>query len=44
MVRVMVGVLIEVGKGKIDVDDIPLIIDGTYNKNYKRLQILKDFI
>ena len=37
MVRVMVGVLIEVGKGKIDVDDIPLIIDGTYNKNYKKV-------
>ena len=37
MVRVMVGVLIEVGKDKIDVDDIPLIIDGTYNKNYKKV-------
>lgn len=37
MVRVIVGVLVEVGEGKLKPEDIKSILEGTYNKNYKKV-------
>ena len=37
MVRVIVGVLIEVGNEKIEPCDIEKILEGSYKKNYKKV-------
>ncbi|MBO5183544.1 MAG: tRNA pseudouridine(38-40) synthase TruA [Bacilli bacterium] len=37
MVRIIVGVLIEVGQSKLNEKDIKKILDGTYKGNYKKV-------
>ena len=37
MVRIITGLLIEVGLGKISPDNIMNILNGTYEKNYKKI-------